>query len=289
MSSFAPGTPREVMEAVNRRLYGATTDPKPYNPPANAPLAGSPGMKSLLGGLLGGQSQGNLNALLKILASNQQSSGSMADMPPRPKTVKDPARGATGVGSSVMPEMSTPYQPPMKSSPPTGPYIPGFLGMPMPSSPQGPLPDISTMLPALPPQMPVAGMTPAPTPPQMPIRAVEDPYSTTPDLSPGMQQRPAQGLDMQKLMAVLRNMQGRTTAPQAPLVPERTMPIQYDETPLPANVPMSDEQRKRMLEAFMGGAPRMPSPTPVPQTQIGGRSAMGLSGLLSALRASRQR
>ena len=252
MSSFAPGTSWEEIDRVNKQLYGATRDPQPYNPPANAPLAGSPGMQSLLGGLFGGQSQGNLNALLKILASNQQSLGSMADVPPRPETVKDPARGATGIGSSVMPEMSTPYQPPMKSSPPTGPYIPGFLGMPMPSSPQGPLPDISTMLPALPPQMPVAGMTPAPTPPQMPIRAVEDPYSTTPDLSPGMQRPPAQGLDVQKLLGMLRAMQSRRQ---------------------PSPTPQPPQGRE--------GASRMgPSPT------MRG-SGMGLEGILRGIEASR--
>lgn len=220
-----------------------------------------------------------------------------------------------------------------KGSEPVGTYKPGFLGMPMPSSPQGPLPDISTMLPALPPQMPGGSM--------------EDPYSTStsrdfgfiggkppvaPPYNPALMttaddmrgRSSTGGANIDQFLAALRAIQGRTTAPQAPLVPERTMPIQYDETPLPANVPMSDEQRYKMLENFMGrepslvepvrlsptesamnralrlaresekariegGMPRMPSPTPVPQTEMGGRSAMGLSGLLSALRASRQR
>ena len=222
-----------------------------------------------------------------------------------------------------------------KGGEPVGTYKPGFLGMPMPSSPQGPLPDISTMLPALPPQMPGGSM--------------EDPYSTStsrdfgfvdgkPPVAPpynpalmttadDMRGRPSTGgTNVDQLLAALRAMQGRTTAPQAPLVPERTMPIHYNDVQRPPKVdfngPMTDEQRYKMLENFMieppgqvpqmsptesamnralrlaresekarieGGMPRMPSPTPVPQSQMGGRSSMGLGGILNAIRASRQR
>lgn len=208
-----------------------------------------------------------------------------------------------------------------KGGEPVGTYKPGFLGMPMPSSPQAPLPDMSTILPALPPQMPGGSM--------------EDPYSTStsrdfgfiggkPPVAPQAPQMG--GTNVGQLIEALRAMQGRTTAPQAPLVPERTMPIQYSDVQRPPKVdfngPMTDEQRYKMLENFMieppgqvpqmsptesamnralrlareserlrlmGGAPRMPSPTPVPQSEMGGRSGMGLGGILNAIRASRQR
>jgi hypothetical protein len=94
---------------------------------------------------------------------------------------------------------------------------------------------------------------------------------------------------MRSLFDALRAMQGRATAPQAPFVPDYMLSINQNAAPIDPNMPISDEQRKRMLQALSGGAPRMPSPTPIPQSQMGGRSAMGLSGLLSALRASRQR
>ena len=174
-----------------------------------------------------------------------------------------------------------------KGGEPVGTYNPGFLGMPMPSSPQAPLPLAS---------MPGGPIAP-PMAPQ-PAGSMDDPYSTStsrdfgfiggkPPMAPQAPQMG--GTNVGQLLEAIRAMQGRTIAPQAPLVPERTMPIEYDETPLPPNAPMSDEQRKRMLEAFMVGSPRMPSPTPVPRSEMGGRSNMGLGGILNAIRASRQR
>lgn len=226
----------------------------------------------------------DINALLRLLGGSKAST-----------TTGSSGLGTGGIGGPIG---ATPLPLPGKSGNPVGTYNPGFLGMPMPISPQAPLPDISTILPALPPQMPGGSM--------------EDPYSTStsrdfgfiggkppvaPPYNPALMttaddmrgRSSTGGANIDQFLAALRAIQGRTTAPQAPLVPERTMPIQYDETPLPANVPMSDEQRKRMLEAFMGSAPRMPSPTPVPQAEMGGRSGMGLGGILNALRASRQR
>ena len=204
--------------------------------------------------------------------------------------------------------------------------IGGSIGVTPPMPPRGgpvqPLPLAS---------MPVGSVAP----PQAPLRAVEDPYSTstskdfgfiggTPPQAPqNTPQLPrTDDLDINRLMAALRAMQGRTTAPQAPSVPERLMPIEYTSNKgmYPNAGEMTDDQRRKMLENFMfspeipqmsptesamnralrlaresekarieGGMPRMPSPTPVPQFEMGGRSNMGLGGILNAIRASRQR
>lgn len=186
------------------------------------------------------------------------------------------------------------------------------------------------------------GATPLPlpvsapmAPPQLPAGSMDDPYSTStsrdfgfiggkPPMAPQAPQMG--GTNVGQLIEALRAMQGRSTAPQAPSVAERTMPIQYSDVQRPPKVdfngPMTEEQRYKMLENFMieppgqvpqmsptesamnralrlareserlrlmGGTPRMPSPTPVPQAEMGGRSAMGLGGILNAIRASRQR
>jgi hypothetical protein len=123
--------------------------------------------------------------------------------------------------------------------------IGGPIGVTPPMPPRG---GPVQSLPPMPPQMPIAGMPVAP--PMAPPMAPQMPESRPEEVFPG-QQPQGQGLDVQKLLAMLRAMQGRRVQQPQP--------------------PRGGE-----------GAPRMgPSPT------MRG-SGMGLEGILQGIEASKQ-
>ena len=123
------------------------------------------------------------------------------------------------------------------------------------------------------------------------------PESRPEEVFPGPgQQTQGKGLDVQKLMDALRAMQGRRQGQglptQAPFVPDYMLPINQNTAAIDPNMPISDEQRKRNLEALMGGTPRMPqgregTPRVGPSPTMRG-SGMGLEGILQGIEASRR-
>lgn len=169
--------------------------------------------------------------------------------------------------------------------------IGGSIGVTPPMPPRGgPVQSLPPMPPMAPQPVAATETNPYEVYPQPPMAPPELVAEQAP--TPGMEQ-PTQGVDTQKLMAILRAMQGKTTppqAPQAPYVPNYTMPVpEMSPADIAREKAFRDAQEAEKIR-IMGGMPQMPrggegariGPSP---TMRG--SGMGLEGILRGIEASR--
>lgn len=172
------------------------------------------------------------------------------------------------------------------------PMTPGFMPQPVPMPEMRPE-EVSTF--PMPPRsiygnIPPLGRPAQPIPYMPGSVAPRLPESRPEEVFPGPgQQTQGQGLDIQKLMAMLGGMQGKgqTIAPQAPYIPDFTMPVPEMSPADIARIKMQKAAEEAEKLRIMGEMPRMPSPSPVRPSQ-GNQSAMGLTGLLNAIQRSRR-
>ena len=303
MSSFAPGTSREEMAKVERSLYGTPTSMAPMPPMIPQ------GRPNQLDDILRAIGVPTTTPPMQPVPPQMVFGGGMGepDMNFRPR---DPQADLMPPGFVAQPVPMSPIPPrggPVQSLPPMPPRLPE--GRPIGGVPPympNPMESGYYTNPNQPPSgetVPPQSQYGVPTSsdgkwlfndgrwmPNSTAKTFPMPESRPEEVFPGPgQQTQGKGLDVQKLLDMLRGMQGKgqTIAPQAPYIPDLTMPVPEMSPADIARLKMRKAAQEAEKLRIMGEMPRMPSPSPVPPSQ-GGRSAMGLGGLLNAIRASRK-